>query len=49
MKLTDADPNIPGTDYINANYIKWDDSHSGNDIPNDTSGKFYIATQGTTI
>ncbi|KAF5288720.1 hypothetical protein FQA39_LY15292 [Lamprigera yunnana] len=46
VKLKDADPNIPGTDYINANYIKWDDSHSANDLPTDPSGKMYIATQG---
>ncbi|KAF5308129.1 hypothetical protein FQR65_LT18257 [Abscondita terminalis] len=38
VKLTDADPNIPGTDYINANYIKWDDSHSASDLPSDPSG-----------
>ncbi|KAB0797154.1 hypothetical protein PPYR_08148 [Photinus pyralis] len=46
VKLKDADPAVAGTDYINANYIKWDDTYSGNDLPNDPSGKMYIATQG---
>lgn len=46
VRLKDADPNIPGSDYINANYIKWDDSHGGSELPSDPSGKIYIATQG---
>ncbi|KAK5646042.1 hypothetical protein RI129_004506 [Pyrocoelia pectoralis] len=46
VKLKDADPTVAGTDYINANYIKWDDIYSGNDLPSDQSGKIYIATQG---
>ncbi|XP_014258399.1 tyrosine-protein phosphatase corkscrew isoform X3 [Cimex lectularius] len=37
VKLKDADPNEPGSDYINANYIKGDD---------DPNGRVYIATQG---
>lgn len=30
VKLKDVDPNVPGSEYINANYIKvqfWDFSH----------------------
>nr|CAH7757685.1 unnamed protein product [Callosobruchus chinensis] len=40
--LADGDPSVPGSDYINANYVKWrpDDCGGGD------SGKCYIATQG---
>ncbi|KAL1116532.1 hypothetical protein AAG570_005004, partial [Ranatra chinensis] len=37
VKLMNTDPNEPGSDYINANYIKSDD---------DPDGRVYIATQG---
>lgn len=37
VKLENADPDEPGSDYINANYIKCDD---------DPNGRVYIATQG---
>ncbi|XP_025835937.1 tyrosine-protein phosphatase non-receptor type 11 [Agrilus planipennis] len=46
VKLMDADPNVPGSDYINANYIKWDENVASPDLPGDPSGKVYIATQG---
>ncbi|EFA12064.1 tyrosine-protein phosphatase non-receptor type 11 isoform X1 [Tribolium castaneum] len=47
VKLKDADPNVPGSDYINANYIKWKaDYCGGNELGSDPSGKVYIATQG---
>ncbi|XP_029664914.1 tyrosine-protein phosphatase non-receptor type 11 isoform X1 [Formica exsecta] len=47
VRLKDVDPNIPGADYINANYIKneeGDPINSGGDIM--SFGKCYIATQG---
>ncbi|EFN65023.1 Tyrosine-protein phosphatase non-receptor type 11 [Camponotus floridanus] len=46
VRLKDVDPNIPGADYINANYIKNEEDpiNSGSDIT--TFGKYYIATQG---
>ena len=41
------DPNVPGSDYINANYIRWKADYSGaNELGSDPSGKVYIATQG---
>ncbi|CAL1682553.1 unnamed protein product [Lasius platythorax] len=47
VRLKDVDPNIPGADYINANYIKneeGDPINSGGDVT--SFGKCYIATQG---
>lgn len=46
VRLKDVDLNIPGADYINANYIKNEEDpiNSGSDIT--TFGKYYIATQG---
>lgn len=48
MKLRDADPNVAGSDYINANYIRWkcDEHIASTDIPNEPHNKTYIATQG---
>lgn len=47
MKLKNVDPTVPGSDYINANYIRWKvDDSVGNETGNDPSGKVYIATQG---
>ena len=48
MKLKDADPDVPGSDYINANYIRWK-SDDGIVLPEgnvDLNSKVYIATQG---
>ncbi|KAL7291514.1 hypothetical protein TKK_0014773 [Trichogramma kaykai] len=47
VKLKDFDPEDPGGDYINANYIKNDDESSttGN-VDNSIFNKCYIATQG---
>lgn len=47
MKLKNVDTSVPGADYINANYIRWnsDDSAAG-EVGSDPSGKVYIATQG---
>lgn len=46
--LKDSDPNALGSDYINANYIRWryDESIGCPDLPNEPSNKTYIATQG---
>ena len=42
MKLKDIDPAMPGSEYINANYIKpEEDPHLHEPL-----GKVYIATQG---
>ncbi|XP_063234393.1 tyrosine-protein phosphatase non-receptor type 11-like isoform X2 [Bacillus rossius redtenbacheri] len=41
VKLKDADPSVPGSEYINANYIKPEE-----DPLMDGYAKFYIATQG---
>ncbi|XP_044577714.1 tyrosine-protein phosphatase corkscrew isoform X2 [Cotesia glomerata] len=51
VKLKDVDPNVPGADYINANYIKNEEregSGTGAVASNDSSAfnKCYIATQG---
>ncbi|XP_074096980.1 tyrosine-protein phosphatase non-receptor type 11 isoform X2 [Cotesia typhae] len=51
VKLKDVDPNVPGADYINANYIKNEEregSGTGAVASNDFSAfnKCYIATQG---
>ncbi|KAJ8976208.1 hypothetical protein NQ317_008089 [Molorchus minor] len=47
VKLKEVDPNVPGADYINANYIKWKaDESIGAELGSDPSGKVYIATQG---
>lgn len=40
IKLKDADPNEPGSDYINANLIK------GDDLRTEGKERLYIATQG---
>ncbi|XP_014207915.1 tyrosine-protein phosphatase corkscrew isoform X2 [Copidosoma floridanum] len=48
VKLKDVDPNLPGSDYINANYIK-NEEDSGSTVSSADSGLFnkcYIATQG---
>ncbi|KAJ8892436.1 hypothetical protein PR048_005016 [Dryococelus australis] len=42
VKLKDADPSVPGSEYINANYIKVPEE----DPLMDGHAKFYIATQG---
>ncbi|XP_054719961.1 tyrosine-protein phosphatase non-receptor type 11-like [Uloborus diversus] len=39
--LKDVDPNVPGSDYVNANIITPDEDSTG-----DGSKKYYIATQG---
>lgn len=44
--MRDVDPNIVGSDYINANYIRWKNDDSIGDMGCDPSGKTYIATQG---
>ncbi|XP_057317863.1 tyrosine-protein phosphatase corkscrew isoform X2 [Microplitis mediator] len=51
VKLKDVDPNVPGADYINANYIKNEEregSGTGTVASNDSLAfnKCYIATQG---
>ncbi|XP_072760365.1 tyrosine-protein phosphatase non-receptor type 11 isoform X2 [Anoplolepis gracilipes] len=47
VRLKDVDPNIPGADYINANYIKNEEGDPINSGGEATSfGKCYIATQG---
>ncbi|XP_006620553.1 tyrosine-protein phosphatase corkscrew-like isoform X2 [Apis dorsata] len=51
VRLKDVDPNIPGSDYINANYIKneeGDGQSTGINTSNDggSFNKCYIATQG---
>lgn len=47
VKLKDVDPKVPGSDYINANYIRWkNDDSLGAELGSDPSGKIYIATQG---
>ncbi|KAG5894052.1 hypothetical protein JTB14_037894 [Gonioctena quinquepunctata] len=47
VKLKDVDPKVLGSDYINANYIKWKaDETIGVELGSDPSGKVYIATQG---
>lgn len=48
VKLKDVDPDVPGADYINANYIRWkaDESLGSSEMQSDPSGKVYIATQG---
>ncbi|XP_044752844.1 tyrosine-protein phosphatase corkscrew-like isoform X2 [Coccinella septempunctata] len=46
VKLRDVDPNVVGSDYINANYIRWKNDDSIGDMGGDPSGKTYIATQG---
>ncbi|CAG0915167.1 unnamed protein product [Notodromas monacha] len=42
VKLKDADPDVPGSEYINANYIKADEEVVGEGA----SQNMYIATQG---
>lgn len=48
MKLKDCDPNVSGSDYVNANYIKQnaDDITGTCEFPPDPNSKIYIATQG---
>lgn len=47
VKLKDADPEVPGSDYINANYIRWrNDDSLGAELGSAPSPKIYIATQG---
>ncbi|KAJ8917532.1 hypothetical protein NQ315_005581 [Exocentrus adspersus] len=47
VKLKDVDPTVAGSDYINANYIRWKaDDSIGTELGSDPSGKVYIATQG---
>ncbi|XP_069692133.1 tyrosine-protein phosphatase non-receptor type 11 isoform X3 [Periplaneta americana] len=41
VKLKDVDPNVPGSEYINANYIKPEE-----ELFLDGHPKYYIATQG---
>lgn len=45
VKLQDADANVPGSDYINANYIRWKADDPAN-CDGDVNTKVYIATQG---
>lgn len=48
MKLKDVDPNVQGSEYINANYIRQsiDETTGCSELPPDANGKVYIATQG---
>ncbi|XP_065168794.1 tyrosine-protein phosphatase corkscrew-like isoform X3 [Atheta coriaria] len=46
VKLTDIDHSVPGSDYINANYIRWKVDETGSSNENEASNKVYIATQG---
>lgn len=47
VKLKDVDTSVSGSDYINANYIRWKaDESIGTELGSDPSGKVYIATQG---
>ncbi|KRT81496.1 hypothetical protein AMK59_5764, partial [Oryctes borbonicus] len=46
VKLQNADPNVPGSDYINANYIKWKADDPSAICDSDMNTKTYIATQG---
>lgn len=48
VKLKDVDPNAPGSEYINANYIRQsiDETTGCSELPPETNGKVYIATQG---
>lgn len=49
VRLKDVDPNIPGADYINANYIKNEEGNGTSTGSNNDAaslGKYYIATQG---
>ncbi|PNF27585.1 Tyrosine-protein phosphatase non-receptor type 11 [Cryptotermes secundus] len=41
VKLKDVDPNVPGAEYVNANYIKPEE-----ELFQDGHPKYYIATQG---
>ncbi|XP_066586257.1 tyrosine-protein phosphatase non-receptor type 11 isoform X2 [Prorops nasuta] len=45
VRLKDVDTNVPGADYINANYIKNEEIESAN-IGDAIHSKCYIATQG---
>lgn len=46
VKLKNADPTIPGSEYINANYIR-QEPQEGSGLPGSEVGlKSYIATQG---
>ncbi|XP_017773846.1 PREDICTED: tyrosine-protein phosphatase corkscrew isoform X2 [Nicrophorus vespilloides] len=47
VKLKNIDPEVPGADYINANYIRWKaDDNLGFSDYSDPNNKVYIATQG---
>ncbi|EZA61645.1 tyrosine-protein phosphatase corkscrew isoform X2 [Ooceraea biroi] len=49
VRLKDVDPNVPGTDYINANYIKNEEGNGtsgGSSSDAGSLGKYYVATQG---
>ncbi|KAI4465156.1 tyrosine-protein phosphatase non-receptor type 11 [Holotrichia oblita] len=45
VKLQNVDLNVPGSDYINANYIRWKADDPAN-CDGDANTKVYIATQG---
>lgn len=45
MKLKNADPTIPGSEYINANYIR-QEPQEGCPVGSEVGLKSYIATQG---
>lgn len=46
MKLKNVDPNIPGSEYINANYIRQEPQEGSGLTGAEVGLKSYIATQG---